>query len=125
MRNTLNTILLIGLIGLSGSAIAESESSKEINHLLEYIAASECTFVRDKERFDGAQWEEFMSKEYHRDRRHIHTADNFIDRVASDSVETGTPYTVKCEDQELETTDIWLHKELAIYRNLSDPYRDR
>jgi hypothetical protein len=127
MRNTRNTILLSCLLGLSFAATAESPSQteKEINYLLEYIATSDCTFVRNSERYDGAAWADHMSKKYNGDRRHVHTAEKFIDRVASNSVETGTPYTVKCEDSEIETTDRWLHKALAIYLNHLDPYRDR
>ena len=127
MRKTLNTILLSGLLGLSCAVMAETEAEapKEINYLLEYISTSECTFVRNSERFDGPQWAELMREKYEADIRHVQTADKFIDRVASNSTETGTPYTVKCEDSETETTDRWLHKALALYRNQSDPYRDR
>ena len=127
MRITLNTLLLTCSLGLSCTAAAQPAVAPEteINHLLEFVAASSCTFVRNADRYDGPEAADHLRAKYERDKRHVTSAEKFIDRVASDSSITGTPYTIKCEDSETETTDRWLHKALAIHRNLSDPYRDR
>jgi hypothetical protein len=127
MRNTLNTILLSCLFGLSLSAMAESQSqdAKEINYLLEFVATSDCTFVRNGERYNGADAADHLRGKYNHDKRHVHTGEQFISRVASKSSLTGAQYTVKCEDSEPETTDKWLHRALAMHLNQSDPYRDR
>jgi len=127
MRNTLKTILLSCVLGLSCTAAAESpaQAEKDISYLLEFVATSNCTFVRNGERYDGADTADHLRDKYNRDKRHVHSAEQFISRVASKSSLTGTPYTVKCEDSEPETTGRWLHQALAVYRNQLDPYRDR
>ena len=127
MRNTLNTILLSCLLALSCAAMAgpQSQGDKEINYLLEFVATSDCTFVRNGDRYNGADAADHLRGKYNGDKRHVHNGEQFISRVASKSSTTGMPYMVNCEDSEPETTDQWLHKALAIYLNHSDPYRDR
>jgi len=125
MRNTLKTILLSSLLGLSCVAIAGSEAEKEINYLLEFVATSDCAFIRNSERHNGADAADHLRGKYKLDKRHVHTAEDFISRVATKSSATGMPYTVKCGEDEAEATSRWLHHVLAKYRNQSDPYRDR
>ena len=126
MRNTLKAVLLLSICVLPGAVLAQpggDEAQKEINYLLEFVATTDCTFIRDGERYDGAEAAKHLTEKYDQDRRHVTSADKFIDRVASKSALTGNPYTVNC-DGEAEPSDVWLHRALAKYRNESDPLRD-
>jgi hypothetical protein len=127
MRNTLKAILLSGLLGLSCVTVAGSQANaeKEINYLLDFITTSDCTFIRNSDPYSGPDAADHLRGKYKFDKRHVTSAELFISRVATRSSTTGTPYTVKCEDHEAQTTDRWLHQVMAKYRNQSDPYRDR
>jgi hypothetical protein len=127
MRNTLKAILLSGLLGLSCVTVAgsQADAEKEINYLLDFITASDCNFIRNSDPHSGPDAADHLRGKYKFDKRHVTSAELFISRVATRSSTTGTPYTVKCEDHEAQTTDRWLHHVMAKYRNQLDPYRDR
>jgi hypothetical protein len=124
MRMTLNAILLACLWGLAYTAAAQPvvTPETEINHLLEFVAASSCTFIRNADRYDGPKASDHLRTKYEHDKRHVTSAEKFIDRVGSTSSMTGNPYIVNCAGKAIPT-DLWLHQELATYRNHSDPLR--
>ena len=126
MRNSINIIVFSVLLGLSGalSAAGDDVAQAEIEHLLIFVSESPCTFIRNKVRHEGPAASEHLRLKYEGDQRHVQSAELFIERVGTKSTLTGNPYTVNCGGQ-AQTSREWLHRELASYRNLSDPYRNR
>jgi hypothetical protein len=113
------------MLGLSNTAAAESPTDveRDVNYLLEYVANSDCTFTRNSKRHDGVAAADHLRQKYELDKRHVHSTELFIDRVASKSSVNGKTYTVNC-DGETETTERWLNRALAKYRNQLDPLRN-
>lgn len=106
-------VLLLALCLAAGSALADAE--REIAYLLDYVASSGCEFQRNGSAHDPADAADHLRLKYSRGKRYATTAEQFIDRLASESSWTGEPYTVHCAGQE-EATSAWLHRALQDYR---------
>jgi len=103
----------------AGIAQAEpSQASIEIEHLLQFVASSGCTFHRNGSDHDSVDAADHMRLKYGRGKRYADTAEHFIDRLASKSSWTGKTYTVTCADQ-TEPSGEWLSRELGRYRAAS------
>ena len=105
--------MIFGLILTAGAAMADTES--EINHLLEFIAASDCTFIRNDVDYDGPAARAHIGQKYAYARRWIDSAEKFIEYTATKSSTTGHAYRVICPGREEPSAD-WLMRELVRFR---------
>jgi hypothetical protein len=101
------------------AASNEEQTTREIDHLLAFVAASGCTFHRNGGDHDSKAAADHMRLKYGRGKRYADTADHFIDRLASQSSWTGKPYTVTCNGKNEPSGD-WLNRELSRYRSTAD-----
>ncbi len=108
--------LLALLVALAGDIHAGDQVDTEIEYLLGFVAASGCTFTRNGKDHDPADAADHLRLKYSRGARHVDSAEQFIDRLASESSWTGQPYTVTC-DGRTEPTGEWLHRALDAYRS--------
>jgi hypothetical protein len=90
----------------------------EIGHLLDFIAASPCAFIRNDVAYDGAQAVDHIKDKYDHYREDIHSAEDFIALAASKSAMSGKPYLVTCDGAETSAAE-WLTQELAAFRQRS------
>ena len=104
--------LLTTLASASGS---DENAAREIDHLLDFVSSSGCTFIRNGKAHDPAQAADHLRMKYRRAHRYVDSAETFIDRIASESSLSGRPYRVSCDGHE-ETTKMWLQRALADYR---------
>lgn len=88
---------------------------EEVEYLLQFVADSGCTFVRNGSEHASADAADHLRMKYSRARRYAATADAFIDNLASKSSWTGRPYQVIC-DGVASPSGEWLHKALSDYR---------
>ncbi|RLA47388.1 MAG: hypothetical protein DRR04_03140 [Gammaproteobacteria bacterium] len=102
-------------LALPGSAVAGTETEQEVEYLLEFVADSGCTFVRNGDDHDSADAADHLRLKYSRGKRHVGSAEQFIDRLATESSWSGDPYTVTCEGK-TQASAQWLHQALAGYR---------
>ena len=102
---------------LSSSALAFT-MDEEINHLLDAISASPCTFIRNGVSYDGRAAVEHIRMKYEYYRLEIHSTDDFIALAATKSMMSGRPYLVQCGAQSMPAAD-WLKRELAAFRQHS------
>lgn len=98
-----------GLAAPSGSALAE------INYLLDFVASSGCVFIRNGSSHEPGDASSHLRLKLDRGGRYVSTAEQFIDRLASESSWTGKPYTTDCQGTVTETGP-WLHEALLSYR---------
>jgi hypothetical protein len=87
----------------------------EINHLLQYIEASGCTFNRNGNIHDSQAAAEHIRRKYAHTKRWTTSTEDFIRYAATESSITGRPYQVTCGGIEMETAE-WLADELARFR---------
>ena len=104
----------------SGLALAtpDDAAQHEIDHLLEFIAASKCTFVRSGEQFTSEAARDHLAMKYSFTKFRMSTADVFVKYLATESSTTGEPYKVICEKKE-RPAGAWLADELKRYRRVA------
>ncbi len=92
------------------ASCTDLESSVE--YLMDQVARSELTFVRNGNPHTGPEAAEHMRKKYDHFRKDIYTPEDFIRLAATKSLLSGKPYTiVTTAGQEVPTAD-WLRAAL-------------
>ncbi len=88
---------------------------EEVSHLLNYIAQSSCTFIRNGNVYNGAQARDHINRKYEHVKTRISSAEQFISYAASRSSMTGKSYQVTCGETTMPS-NVWLDEELRNYR---------
>ena len=119
VRLTMGSVLMLGL-SLVPVARAEpaTKMQTEVNILLGFVEGSGCEFYRN------GTWHDSKAAQAHlRDKYKylvasnlINTAEEFIERAATESSFSGKPYEVRCNGGATITSNQWLRKELARIR---------
>lgn len=108
-------LVLVLTLAWHAQAAPESVAETEIQYLLEFVADSNCDFIRNGTSHESAEAADHLRLKYSRGRKYAGTAEQFIDRLASESSWTGKPYTVNCGGRTEPVRD-WLRRALADYR---------
>lgn len=111
-------VMLVPVTALSDSSSLEPE--QEIEHLLQFIEHSGCTFIRNNDSYAGAQARAHIQKKYNyiKKRKNQVSAEEFIKYAASQSSLSKKVYMVNCGTKTM-TSESWLVGELEQYRQLS------
>jgi hypothetical protein len=91
------------------------DSEREIQHLMAYIADSDCRFIRNGKEYGAGEAVKHLQGKYEYAGSRIGTAEDFIRYVATKSSMSGEPYKIRCDDQTILCAD-WLRAELARIR---------
>ena len=118
MQRFLCSLALSLLLIQPGLAADDSTSTREINYLLDFVASSGCTFIRNGDDHASPEAADHLRLKYSRGKRYVNSAEQFIDRLATASSWSGAPYTVNCQGTS-QTSAQWLHRALADYRKAS------
>jgi hypothetical protein len=98
-------------------ASTDGAAKDEIDHLLNFVGTSSCTFVRNGTEYPAEKAREHLAGKYEFAGARISTAEQFIEHLATGSSMSGQPYHVKCGKTDA-LTGVWLANELARYRKL-------
>jgi hypothetical protein len=96
--------LLAALIAMPASPAAFAEPDEvartEIAHLLKYLEKAGCQFQRNGSWYAPARAASHLNQkyEYLLQKDLVTTAEQFIERAATESSASGKPYSVKCGD---------------------------
>ena len=96
-------------------AMTAIATDTEVAYLLDYVAASGCTFNRNGDAHDAADAAAHLRMKYDRAGHRVDGAEGFIEHLASASSWTGKPYTVTCAGQ-VRRSGEWLEEALAAHR---------
>jgi len=109
---------LVGAVLLASLAAigAEAPEQDEINHLLQFVETSRCTFLRNGVEYNSKSAMNHIKEKYDYFKNQIRTAEDFIALAATKSELSGRPYFVRCEKAKEVPTATWLHEELQQYR---------
>lgn len=118
LRVAVLSLLLSGwLPGLVVGAMADPGTmDTEIDFLVNTVAESSCTFIRNGTEHDAKAASEHLQMKRQRGKRHYDTTELFIERIASRSSWTGKDYQIRCPDGETRTANEWFKARLAEYR---------
>ena len=104
------------------TAWAFADSRQEIDHLLRFVANTDCQYDRNGTIYNGLEARQHinMKYEYYKDR--INTTEDFIKYSATKSKISGKKYKIYCPDSKPVYANDWLLRELKAYRRNSDRY---
>lgn len=114
------------ILSLSFATLAQADArgEQEVRHLLDYIAGSGCTFIRNGDEHTAQKAREHMEYKYGFGKPWIDDGDDFIERIATESSTSGEKYTIRCQGR-TEFTGEWLKAELERYRAQQAPAASR
>ena len=93
-----------------------ANTQTEINHLLNFIATTNCQYERNDTLHSGPAALEHIKKKYNYFKDDIQTAEDFIKYSATKSTLSGKYYHVHCNGQLTIKSDTWLLNELQRFR---------
>ncbi|MCP5090845.1 MAG: DUF5329 domain-containing protein, partial [Gammaproteobacteria bacterium] len=73
---------------------------REIDHLLNTVASSDCVFIRNGKEHGPQAAKEHLSLKRRRGKRFFSSADEFVENLASSSSWSGKPYFIRCGQEE-------------------------
>ena len=97
------------------AATSSTNTAQEIQHLFDFIVASDCIFIRNNTEYTASEARDHMQRKYDYAKHWIGNTEQFISRIASESSMSGKRYQVRCQNQ-LLYSDNWLKQELQRYR---------
>ncbi len=115
--------ILLALILGSNAVADEATMNAEIDYLLETVATSGCTFIRNGSEHDADAARDHLALKRRRGKRYFDSAEEFIERIASKSSWSGKAYRIRCEDNEV-TAQSWFEAALARHRSTADGASD-
>ena len=116
IKYSIRAITAAAILAAMPSIAFTEEADAEIEYLLTRIGNSQCIFNRNGKDHSSGSAEAHLRMKYGKARRHIDDADDFIDRLASESSWTGVAYSIDCEGSEKQTSREWLTQQLNTYR---------
>ena len=106
-------------IGVPASAVEPSATvQREVNFLLDAIEGSGCRFFRNGTWYGAHEAQTHLRGKYDWlvARAVVDSAEQFIDRVATQSSLSGQPYLVQCAGEPELASNQWLRERLAQFR---------
>jgi uncharacterized protein DUF5329 len=108
-------VIFLALALAVSTAWATDQTDAEVQYLLGFVENSGCTFHRNGSDHDSADAADHLRLKYNRGGKYVNNADQFIDRLATESSWTGRKYSVTCNGSN-EPSGEWLHRALEEYR---------
>ena len=118
-RRLFGASMVAAALGLSEArAEAPAKARKEIESLLDSIGGSGCEFFRNGSWHDSQAAVAHLRRKYKylTDRDLVDSAEQFIDRAATESSVTGKPYLIRCGGAPAVASAQWLHERLTRLR---------
>ena len=100
----------------AGVSLADTMDD-EIDYLLSEIGKSHCTFIRNGKRYSGQDARAHIRSKYRYNAELVHSTEEFIEKIASESSMSGKPYLIRCSGQDEQRVGEWFTGLLADYRN--------
>jgi Family of unknown function (DUF5329) len=110
-------LIALVLLGLTAERISAQESLNEsIQYLLDYVAKSDATFLRNGQTHTPQEAVDHIKAKYEHFKNEIKTPEDFIRLSASKSLLTGQPYLVRTKDGKEMQLSAWLTEALKKHR---------
>jgi hypothetical protein len=87
-----------------------------IKYLLDYVARSECVFIRNGREHNAKKASRHMHRKYKHFKDEINTPEDFIRLAGTKSMRSGKPYRVRLENGKEVLCSEWLNDALENYR---------
>jgi Family of unknown function (DUF5329) len=122
MRRAAAYLIFVSALALGGNLFfARADTPREdlnqtIEYLLDFVARSDCTFIRNGQSYTPKEAAAHMQAKYDHFKKQIKTPEDFIRLAASQSEVSGRPYLVRTQNgKEMKSAD-WVSQALNDYR---------
>lgn len=102
---------------MAATTFADTKND-EISYLINSVGKNGCVFIRNGERFSGKEAREHLRSKRKRNAHLIHSAEDFIKKIASRSSTSGESYMIGCRDEEQQTANEWFTMLLVLHRSI-------
>ena len=109
-------LLKIITILLSITSLNVLANKTEINHLLQFVKATECQYERNGDMHNGEEAFKHINRKYEHFEDDIKTTEDFIKYSATESRMSGKKYKIHCQGQPEVYSKDWLLSELSNFR---------
>jgi Family of unknown function (DUF5329) len=109
-------LIILSLCALSALADVPESQKHEVEHLLEFVESTKCTFERNGRMHSGEEASKHINRKYKHYRDQITSTEEFIEYAATKSSMSGKDYLVYCETDTPVKSKDWLLEELRNYR---------
>jgi len=116
MRRARLVVAFLFLSMSAGPMLAAESLDESIKYLLDYVAKSDATFVRNGQTHTSQEAVNHIKAKYEHFKSEIKTPEDFIRLSASKSLLTGQPYLVRPSDGKETRLDEWLTQALKQHR---------
>ena|SRR5207253_11300271 len=116
MRTALTAFIIVSALLLSVQGAPPEKLDETISYLLNYVAASNATFIRNGTSHTPAEAVAHIKAKYEHFKTEIKTPEDFIRLSASKSLMSGQPYLVRTPDGKEIRLDEWLTEALRAHR---------
>ena len=116
---TLKTLAIATLLLVAAALRAPAQATgaltedEKIERLIRSIAdLKDATFIRNGDEHTAAEAAGHLRTKWQRGKKHVKTADDFIEKIASKSSISGKPYTIRFKDGKEVESGTYLRDEL-------------
>jgi hypothetical protein len=113
--------ILVLTVLVSAQAGAGEKLDDTMSYLLNYVATSKATFIRNEVSHTPAEAAAHIKAKYEHFKSQIGTPEDFIRLSASKSLLTGNPYLVRTPEGKEMHLDAWLTEALKAHRAQTAP----
>ena len=110
----LSKVFIMMLIAFSLNVLASSQD--EINHLLNFVASTDCKYERNGTMHNGKEAVVHINKKYAYYADDIESTEDFIKYSATKSKMSGKYYKIHCSNMTPIKSQDWLLNELTAFR---------
>jgi hypothetical protein len=110
------TAAAILIVMFAGQTLATESLEETVNYLIDYVAKSDATFIRNGVSHTPAEAVAHIKAKYGHLKSEIKTPEDFIRLAASENLLTGKPYLVRAPNGKETRLDVWLTEALKQYR---------
>jgi len=93
-----------------------ASTQDEINHLLTFVASTDCKYERNGTMHIGTEAVEHINKKYAYYSDDIESTEDFVKYSATKSKMSGKYYKIHCSNKASIKSKDWLLTELTVYR---------
>jgi hypothetical protein len=116
----LTSLLLVAThLSLAEENSTVEAKEREIGHILARLGQSDCQFIRNGKAYSGEKAADHLAGKYNYARDKIHSAEMFIEHIASKSYFSGRAYRVNCPGGPEQDAKNWLTAVLQDYRKMA------
>ena len=107
---------VLAVLLLTGTGTVIADTQQEIDHLLDFVASTDCQYDRNGTIHNGQEARDHINMKYKYYQKKVKTSEDFIKYSATNSKMSGRKYKIHCPNQETMDSSLWLLNELQTYR---------